>query len=71
MMAVAPLTFFIASKFGRLTGVNTPLIRRYGDSLKELCNSTNFIKSVLLIKEKKYCIIINTKIYSREEYYET
>jgi hypothetical protein len=51
MMAVAPLMFMLAAKFGRLTGVNSRLINRYGDSLKELVSSPKFNKELLSKKD--------------------
>ena len=40
MMAVAPIMFALASRFGKLTSVNTPLIKRFGNSLKEILSNT-------------------------------
>ena len=36
MMAVAPLSLLLAAKFGKSTCVNTQLIKRFGNSLKEI-----------------------------------
>lgn len=52
MMAVAPITFALASKFGKSTSSNTQLIKRFGNSLKEILASPNFDKSLLNNKEK-------------------
>ena len=53
MMAVVPLTFAILSKVaGKSTGVNSRLIRRYGDSLKEMLEKSNFDKTLLDNKDK-------------------
>ena len=52
MMAVAPITFAIAAKFGKSTSVNTKLIKRFGNSLKEIVSKNNFDKSMLTNKEK-------------------
>jgi len=47
MMAVAPIAMFIAAKFGRSTSVNTQLIKRFGNSLKEIITKPDFNKSLL------------------------
>ena len=48
MMAVAPISLWAASKFiGKSTSVNTELIKRYGNTLKEMVSSEIFNKSVL------------------------
>ena len=47
MMAVAPLAMLIAAKFGRSTSVNTALIKRFGNSLKELVSKPEFDKKLL------------------------
>ena len=47
MMAVAPLALYCASKFGKTTSVNTQLIKRFGNSLKELITNDNFDKRLL------------------------
>lgn len=47
MMAVAPLSLLIAAKFGRSTSVNTQLIKRFGNSLKEILSKPEFDKSLL------------------------
>ncbi|MBE7702578.1 MAG: hypothetical protein E7Z89_00855 [Cyanobacteria bacterium SIG28] len=52
MMAVAPVTFAIAARFGKTTSVNSQLIRRFGNSLEELLSNPNFDKSLLKNKEK-------------------
>ena len=51
MMAVAPIVFALAAKTGRVTGVNSQLIRRFGDSLKELVSRPNFNNTLLKDKE--------------------
>ena len=50
MMSVAPLMMLLAAKCGRTTSVNTRLIKRFGNSLKELISKPNFDKN--LIKNK-------------------
>ena len=52
MMAVAPVTFAIAARFGRSTGVNSRLIKRFGNSLKEMIRKPDFDKSLLTNKDK-------------------
>ena len=52
MMAAAPLTFWATAKCGKTTGVNSQLIKRFGNSLKEIVSSNNFDKSVLKNKAK-------------------
>ena len=48
MMAVAPLCLWLASKsLGQSTSVNTELIKRYGNSLKEMVSSPDFDKDLL------------------------
>lgn len=48
MMAVAPLSLLLASKtLGESTSINTELIKRYGDSLKEILSADNFDKTLL------------------------
>ena len=48
MMAVAPLSLWLASKtVGQSTSINTELIKRYGNSLKELVSDPNFDKELL------------------------
>ena len=47
MMAVAPLVFAISAKFGKTTGVNSQLIRRFGNSLREMVSNPSFDKSLL------------------------
>ena len=48
MMAVAPLSLWLASKtFGQSTSTNTELIKRYGNSLKEMVSSPDFDKELL------------------------
>ncbi len=47
MMAVAPLAMLVAAKFGRSTSVNSQLIKRFGNSLKEIILKPNFDKKLL------------------------
>ena len=53
MMAVAPLSLWIASKtVGQSTSINTELIKRYGNSLKEMLSASDFDKELLKNGEK-------------------
>ena len=52
MMAVAPLSLLLAAKFGKSTSVNTQLIKRFGNSLKELLAKPEFDKSLLKNADK-------------------
>ena len=52
MMAVAPIALLIAAKFGKSTSVNTQLIKRFGNSLKEIVANPNFDKSLLKNSQK-------------------
>ncbi len=52
MMAVAPVMFMLAAKFGKSTSVNSRLINRFGDSLKEIISKNNFDKTLLKDKQK-------------------
>ena len=52
MMAVAPLALLVAAKFGRSTSVNTQLIKRFGNSLKEIITKPDFDKNLLNNPEK-------------------
>lgn len=52
MMAVAPLSLLLAAKFGRSTSVNTQLIKRFGNSLKELISKPEFDKKILTNSEE-------------------
>ena len=48
MMAVAPAGLYLASKCaGKSTSVNTQLIKRFGNSLKEIISENNFDRSIL------------------------
>ncbi len=52
MMAVAPLGLLAAAKFGKSTSVNSELIKRYGNSLKEMISEQNFDETLLKNPEK-------------------
>lgn len=52
MMAVAPLMLLLAAKFGRSTSVNSQLIKRFGNSLKEIITKPEFDKSLLKSPDK-------------------
>ena len=47
MMAMAPLMLAISSKFGKSTTVNSQLIKRFGNSFKELISKPEFKKELL------------------------
>ena len=52
MMAVAPISLIIAAKCGKSTSVNSQLIKRFGNSLKEIVASKNFDRAILRNKDK-------------------
>ncbi len=52
MMAIAPLMFMLSAKFGKSTGVNTRLIKRFGNSLKEMITRPEFDKKILENKKE-------------------
>lgn len=62
MMAVAPLAMLIAAKFGRSTSVNTALIKRFGNSLKEIILKSDFDNKLLNNPEKFKQIFYKTNI---------
>ena len=47
MMAVAPIMFALAAKFGKSTSVNSQLIRRFGNSLRDIIAKPNFDRALL------------------------
>ena len=47
MMAVAPVCLWLAAKAGRSTSINTQLIKRFGNSLKEFVTNPKFNKNLL------------------------
>gem|GEM_PF-1224286 len=52
MMSMAPLMLFFAAKFGKSTSVNSQLIKRFGNSLKELIAKPEFNRGLLKDKQK-------------------
>lgn len=52
MMAVAPIMFALSAKFGKSTNINSQLIKRYGNSLKEILSKPGFDRSILNNAEK-------------------
>ena len=52
MMAVAPTSLILASKFGKTTSVNSQLIKRFGNSLGEVISENNFDREILKNPEK-------------------
>lgn len=58
MMAMAPAMMLLAAKFGKSTNVNSQLIRRMGNSFKEMISSPDFDKALLKDKnalQEKFC----------------
>jgi len=51
MMAVAPIMFALAAKFGKSTGINSRLIRRFGNELKNFIKSPTYNNTSDLIKD--------------------
>ena len=51
MMSVAPIMFALAAKTGRSTSSNSQLIKRFGNSLKEIIAKPEFDKALLNNKE--------------------
>ena len=60
MMAVAPIGLLIAAKFGKSTGINSQLIKRFGNSLKEFITNPKFDNQLLKNADK-----------FKEEFYKT
>jgi hypothetical protein len=57
MMAMAPLVLAVSAKFGKSTTINSQLIKRFGNSFKELISKPEFKKELLNDKttlKKKY-----------------
>lgn len=52
MMAVAPIMMGLAAKCGKSTSVNSQLIKRLGNNLKEFVSKADFDKALLENKEK-------------------
>lgn len=52
MMAVAPIMLLIAAKFGKSTSVNSQLIKRFGNSLKQIVSKPEFNKDLLKNKDQ-------------------
>lgn len=52
MMAVAPTALLIASVFGKTTSVNTRLIKRLGENLKDILAKSNIDESIIKNKDK-------------------
>lgn len=51
MMAMAPLMFAISAKFGKSTTIDSQLIKRFGNSFKEMISKAGFKKELLNNKE--------------------
>ena len=52
MMAVAPTALLIASIFGKTTSVNTKLIRRLGENLKDILAKSDLDSAIIKNKDK-------------------
>lgn len=52
MMAVAPASFYLMAKYSKTTGVNSELIKYYGNSLTEMVSGNEFEKSILQTPDK-------------------
>ncbi len=52
MMAVAPISLYLAAKCGQTTSVNSKLIKHYGNSLKEMIAEPDFDRNLLKNPEK-------------------
>ena len=62
MMAVAPLAMLLAAKFGRSTSVNTALIKRFGNSLKDIILKSDFDNKLLNNPEKFKQVFYKTNV---------
>ncbi len=62
MMAVAPIMLGIAAKFGKTTAVNSQLIKRFGNSLKNIIAKPEFDKALLKDKDQFKEIFYKTNI---------
>ena len=62
MMAVAPIMFALAARTGKTTSVNSRLIKRFGNSLKEMLSNPEFDKTLLNNKDKFKQEFFNTNI---------
>lgn len=62
MMAVAPIMLAIAAFFGKTTSVNSQLIKRFGNSLKNIVSKPEFDKALLKDKDKFKEVFYKTNI---------
>ncbi len=62
MMAVAPIMLGIAALFGKTTAVNSQLIKRFGNSLKNIITKPEFDKALLKDKDKFKELFYKTNI---------
>ncbi len=62
MMAVAPIMLGIAAFFGKTTSVNSQLIKRFGNSLKNIVAKPEFDKALLKDKDKFKEVFYKTNI---------
>lgn len=67
MMAMAPLCLLISSKFGKSTTINSQLIKRFGNSFKEMLSKPGFDKALLGNKESLKNEYFRTNIESMLE----
>lgn len=52
MMAVAPISLYLAAKCGKATSINSELIKHYGNSLREMVTAPDFDRALLKNPEK-------------------
>lgn len=64
MMAIAPISFAIAARFGKSTGINSQYIKRFGDNLKSVLESPKFNRDLLKNKEQFKKFFYETNIQS-------
>lgn len=62
MMAVAPIMFMLSAKFAKTTTVNSRLIKRFGNSLKQILSDKTFDKDLLNNKDKFKTMFYRTNI---------
>ncbi len=62
MMAVAPIMLGVAAFFGKTTSVNSQLIKRFGNSLKNIVAKPEFDKTLLKDKDKFKEVFYKTNI---------
>ena len=60
MMAVAPISLYLAAKCGKTTSINSKLIQHYGNNLQKMISEPDFDKNLLKNPEK-----FKTEFYTR------